>query len=97
MNIFENFRNFFFDSVQYVRYDPRRTFDANRRKNGISAIFQILPTRSCCYGVKGLTSAIFGIFLAVESGRFMKKIGGEEYHATVPLRQVFGFQRNRHF
>jgi hypothetical protein len=32
MNIFENFWNFFFDSVQYVRYDPRRKFDADGGK-----------------------------------------------------------------
>jgi hypothetical protein len=43
-------------------------------------------------------SAIFGIFLAVGSGRFMeKKSGGKKSRATVPLRQVFRFQRNRGF
>ncbi len=55
MKIFEKF---FFDSVQYVRYDQRRKFDADRRIIGISAIFQILPTRSCCYGVKGLSTTL---------------------------------------
>jgi hypothetical protein len=51
MKIFEKI---FLDSVQYLRYNPRRKFDADRRIIGISAIFQILPTRSCCYSVKGL-------------------------------------------
>jgi hypothetical protein len=48
--------------------------------------------------LESFTSATFGIFLAVESGRLMKKkIGGKKSHATVPLRQIFGFQRNRRF
>jgi hypothetical protein len=35
------------------------------------------------------TTAIFSIFLAMESGLFMnQKIGGKKSHATVPLRQV---------
>jgi hypothetical protein len=39
---------------------------------------------------------IFG--RGLESGRFMvKKIGGQKSGATVPLGQVFGFQRNRGF
>jgi hypothetical protein len=43
-------------------------------------------------------AAIFGIFLAIESGRFMgEKIGGQKSPATVPLRQGFGFQRIRQF
>jgi hypothetical protein len=43
-------------------------------------------------------AAIFGIFLAIESGRFMgEKIGGKKSPATAPLRQVFSFQRNRQF
>jgi hypothetical protein len=48
--------------------------------------------------LESFTSAIFSIFLAVEFGRFMKtKIGSKKSHATVPLRQVFGFQGNKHF
>jgi hypothetical protein len=48
--------------------------------------------------LESFNSAIFGTFSAVESGRFMgKKIRGKKYRATVPLRQVFGFQRNRGF
>jgi hypothetical protein len=47
--------------------------------------------------LESFTSAIFGIFLAVESGRFMKKIRGKKSRATVPLMQVFVFQRNRKF
>ncbi len=48
--------------------------------------------------LKSFASAIFSAFLAVKSGRFMKKkIGGKKSCATVPLRQVFGFQRNRQF
>jgi hypothetical protein len=39
--------------------------------------------------LESFTSAIFGIFLAMESGLFMnKKIGGKKSHAIVPLRQV---------
>jgi hypothetical protein len=46
--------------------------------------------------LESFTYAIFGIFLAVESSRFMKqKIEGKKSLATVPLRQVFRFQRNR--
>jgi hypothetical protein len=35
------FEKNFLDSVQYVRYDPRRKFDADRKITGILAIFQI--------------------------------------------------------
>jgi hypothetical protein len=43
-------------------------------------------------------SAIFGIFLAVELvDSWRKKIGGQKSHSTVPLRQVFCFQRNEGF
>jgi hypothetical protein len=39
--------------------------------------------------LESFTSAIFGIFLTMESGLFMtKKIGGKKSHATDPLRQV---------
>jgi hypothetical protein len=48
--------------------------------------------------LESFISAIFGTFSAVESGRFMgKKIRGKKSQATVPLRQVFSFQRNRGF
>jgi hypothetical protein len=57
MNIFEKT---FFDSAQYVRYNPQRKFYAERRIFGISAIFQILPTQSCCYSVKGLSLELGG-------------------------------------
>jgi hypothetical protein len=40
--------------------------------------------------LESFTSAIFGAFLAVKSGRFMKKNGGKKSCATVPLRQVLG-------
>jgi hypothetical protein len=43
------------------------------------------------------TFANFGIFLAVKSGRLMRKYGGKKSHASVPLRHVFGFHRNRQF
>jgi hypothetical protein len=43
-------------------------------------------------------SAFFGIVLDVEFGQFIeKKIGGKKSRATVPLRQVLGFQRNAGF
>jgi hypothetical protein len=48
--------------------------------------------------LESFNSAIFGIFLAVESGEIHgEKIGGQKSHATVPLRQVFAFWRNRGF
>ncbi len=49
--------------------------------------------------LESFISTIFGIFLAVESdwGSWKKKIGVTKSRATVPLRQVFGFQRNRQF
>jgi hypothetical protein len=47
--------------------------------------------------LESFISAIFGIFLAMESGRFMKKKLEKTSCATVPLRQVFGFERNRQF
>jgi hypothetical protein len=37
MNIFENFQQIF---VQYVRYDPRRKFEADQHSNG-KAILQM--------------------------------------------------------
>jgi hypothetical protein len=40
-------------------------------------------------------SAYFWLWNAV--GVHEKKIGGKKSRATVPLRQVFGFQRNRQF
>jgi hypothetical protein len=55
------------------------------------------PQLQVC-NLRSFISALIGIFLAVESGwGSWKKIGGKKYHATVPLRQVFGFQRNRQF
>ncbi len=39
-----------------VRHDPCRKFDADQKLINILAIFQKLPTLSCCYGVKGLKS-----------------------------------------
>jgi hypothetical protein len=47
--------------------------------------------------LESFISAIFGILMAMESTRFKKKIGGKKSCVTVPLRQVFGFQRNRQF
>jgi hypothetical protein len=55
---FWKFSEFFFDSVQYVRYDPRQKFDADRKITGISAIFHIWPTWSCCNGVMGLSLSL---------------------------------------
>jgi hypothetical protein len=43
--------------------------------------------------LEGFTSAMFGIFLAWNPVDSLKK----KSHATVPLRQVFVFERNRQF
>ncbi len=48
--------------------------------------------------LESFSSAIFVTFSAVEFCRsWGKKIRGKKSRATVPLRQVFGFQRNRGF
>jgi hypothetical protein len=68
------------------------------RNSAISQSQFFLKSATSSLQLESFNSAIFGIFLAVESGQFMgKKIGGKKSHATVPLRQVFGFQRNRGF
>jgi hypothetical protein len=67
-------------------------------RNSNSAILQsqfFLKSSTSSLQLDSFTSAFFGIFLAVKSGRFMKKIGGKKSRAIVPLRQVFGFHRNR--
>jgi hypothetical protein len=64
-----------------------------RNRNSAIPQSQFFLKSATCFN-----SAIFGIFFAMESGRFMeKKIGGKKSCATVPLRQVFGIERNRVF
>jgi hypothetical protein len=58
-----------------------------RNRNSVIAILNPL--------LESLTSAIFGIFLAKESGLFInKKIGFKKSRATVPLRQVLFAEKN---
>ncbi len=54
--MFENLQKLLTVYRTYVRHDPRRKFDADQKLINILAIFQKLPTLSCCYGVKGLKS-----------------------------------------
>ncbi len=79
----------------------RNFFKEMLLRNRNSAIPQsqfFLMSATSSLQLESFISAIFGIFLAVESGwgSFLK-IGGKKSHATVPLRQVSGFQRNRQF
>jgi hypothetical protein len=58
-----------------------------RNRNSAIAIF--FKSATLNPQLESLTSAIFGIFLTMESGLFMnKKIGGKKSRATVPFRQV---------
>jgi hypothetical protein len=69
-----------------------------RNRNSATATPQsqyFLKSTTSNLQLESFTSAIFGIFLAVESGRFMqKKIGGKTSRATAPLRQ-FLFSREK--
>ncbi len=77
------------------------TFKEMLLRNRNSAIPQsqfFLKSATSSPQLGSFNSAIFGLFLAVGSGRFMEKqSGGIKSLATVPLRQDFGFQRNRGF
>jgi hypothetical protein len=54
-----------------------------------SAIAFFLKSATLNPQLESFTSAMFGIFFAMESGLFMnKKIGGKKSCATVPFRQV---------
>jgi hypothetical protein len=67
-------------------------------RNRNSAIASFLEVATLNPQLESFTFTIFGIFLAMESGRFMKKkFEGKKSHAAVPLRQVLVFQRNRQF
>ncbi len=59
-------------------------------RNSAIAFFMMSPTSNL--QLESFISAIFGMFLAVESGRGKKKNRRYKSRATVPLRQVLGFQ-----
>jgi hypothetical protein len=66
--------------------------------NRNSAIAIFLKSATSSPQLESFTSAIYGIFLAVKSSRFLKKkIGGKKSHASVPLQQVFVYQKNKQF
>jgi hypothetical protein len=90
----------FYGSSQSQFHDVEKALPQSQFRNFLekccSATAIFLKSATLSPPLKSFTTVIFGIFLAIESGRFMKQIEGKS-HATVPVRQVSGFQRNGQF